>query len=357
VRVIGITGSIGKTTTKEYVSSVLAQRYDVLKSAGNYNNEIGLPLTLLRLESRHAVAVLEMGTYGRGEITLLTQLARPCVGLVTNVGPVHLERMGTIERIVEAKAELPEALPPDGVAILNGDDERVLSMADRTVAQVMTYGLTPGCDLWADRVESLGLEGIRFRLHAAWRGRSETRSIRLPVTGRHSVYTALGAAAVGLVEGLSWDEIVEGLRTGEQLRLRPVQAINGSLLLDDTYNSSPESAVAALDLLDELKGRKIAVLGDMLELGAQEIEGHQRVARRAIDIVSILVTIGERGRLIGEHARSLGMPAARVQHVGDNEAAVAYLSRTLQAGDKVLVKGSRGMAMEQIVQALARPLE
>ena len=169
-----------------------------------------------------------------GEITLLTQLARPHVGLVTNVGPVHLERMGTIERIVDAKAELPEALPPGGVAILNGDDERVRSMAERTAAQVLTYGLTPGYDLWADQVESLGLEGIRFRLHSAWRGQSETRLIRLSVTGRHSVYTALAAAAVGLVEGLSWSEIVEGLRSGEQLRLKPVPAISGALLLDDT---------------------------------------------------------------------------------------------------------------------------
>jgi UDP-N-acetylmuramoyl-tripeptide--D-alanyl-D-alanine ligase len=265
--------------------------------------------------------------------------------------------MGTIERIVDAKAELPEALPPGGVAILNGDDERVRSMAERTAAQVLTYGLTPGYDLWADQVESLGLEGIRFRLHSAWRGQSETRLIRLSVTGRHSVYTVLAAAAVGLVEGLSWSEIVEGLRSGEQLRLKPVSAISGALLLDDTYNSSPESAIAALDLLDELEGRKIAVLGDMLELGTQELEGHQRVARRAIDVVCLLVTVGERGRLISEHARSLGMPTARVQHVGDNEAAVAYLGRALQTGDKVLVKGSRGMAMEQIVQALARPQE
>jgi UDP-N-acetylmuramoyl-tripeptide--D-alanyl-D-alanine ligase len=354
VRVVGITGSIGKTTTKEYVGSVLAQRYNVLKSQGNYNNEIGLPLTLLRLNSSYECAVLEMGTYGVGEITLLTQLARPHVGLVTNVGPVHLERMGSIERIVEAKAELPEALPPDGVAILNGDDERVHSMAERTAARVFTYGLTPGCDLWADQVESLGLEGIRFRLHSARCGQAETLSIRLSVTGRHSVYTALGAAAVGLVEGLSWNEIVEGLRTGEQLRLAAVPAVNGAILLDDTYNSSPESAIAALDLLDELQGRKIAVLGDMLELGDQEVEGHQRVARRAVDVVSTLITVGERGRLLGEHARSLGIP---VLHVADNEAAIAYLSRTLQAGDKVLVKGSRGMAMEQIVQALARPQE
>jgi UDP-N-acetylmuramoyl-tripeptide--D-alanyl-D-alanine ligase len=171
------------------------------------------------------------------------------------------------------------------------------------------------------------------------------------------VYTALGAAAVGLVEGLSWAEIVDGLHKGEPLRLTPVPAVNGATLIDDTYNSSPESAIAALDLLDELDGRKIAVLGDMLELGTQEVCGHQRVAERAVDVVSVLITVGERGRLIGEHAQRLGMPLAKVLCLGDNKAAVAYLSRVLQAGDKVLVKGSRGMAMEQIVQALARSQE
>jgi UDP-N-acetylmuramoyl-tripeptide--D-alanyl-D-alanine ligase len=353
VRVIGITGSIGKTTTKEHIASVLAQRSNVLKSEGSYNNEIGLPLTLLRLDNGHEYVVLEMGTYGPGEITLLTQIARPQIGLVTNVGPVHLERMGSLERIVEAKSELPQALPPDGVAILNADDARVRSMADKTVARVFTYGLSPGCDLWADQVESLGLEGIRFRL----RRQAEVVPVRLPMTGRHSVYTALGAAAVGLVEGLPWEAIVEGLRTGEQLRLTAVPALHGTTLIDDTYNSSPDSAIAALDLLDELEGRKIAVLGDMLELGAHEVQGHQRVARRAVDVVSMLITVGELGQLIGEHARSLGMPAARVHHVGDNEAAIAQLHRVLEAGDKVLVKGSRGMAMEQIVQALACPQE
>lgn len=353
VRAIGITGSIGKTTTKEYVGSVLTQKYRVLKSEGNYNNEIGLPLTLLRLEASHERAVLEMGTYGLGEIALLTQLARPQVGLVTNVGPVHLERMGTIERIAQAKSELPEALPPDGVAILNADDERVRRMAERTAARVFTYGLTPEADLWADRVESLGLEGIRFRLH----DRSETVAVQLAARGRHSVYTALGAAAVGLIEGLSWEQIIEGLRAGEQVRLAVVPAAHGATLIDDTYNSSPESAIAALDLMEELEGQKIAVLGDMLELGAQEVEGHRRVARRAAEVVSVLITVGERGRLISEHARKLGMPAAQVFHMEDNEAAIAHLRGSLRAGDKVLVKGSRGMAMEQIVAALACPHE
>jgi UDP-N-acetylmuramoyl-tripeptide--D-alanyl-D-alanine ligase len=381
-RVIGITGSIGKTTTKEFVASVLSQRYQVLKSEGNYNNEIGLPLTLLDLQDNHERVVLEMGTYGPGEITLLSQIARPEVGIVTNVGPVHLERMGTIERIAEAKTELPRSLPSDGVAILNADDAWVRAMAEATSARVFLYGLTPDCDLWADQIESQGLDGVRFRLHyapgAAW-GRAdgstelvagkvrpadkirpaeeEVVHVHVPLLGRHSVHTALRAAAAGLVEGLSWDEILHGLRTGEQIRLLAIPGVNGSTLLDDTYNSSPDSAIAALNLLQELGGRRVAVLGDMLELGAYAVEGHRRVARRAIDVVSVLITVGELGRTIGQEAMEFGMPSERVFHAENNQEAIAYLQDLAQEGDTVLIKGSRGMAMEQIVEALARPAD
>jgi UDP-N-acetylmuramoyl-tripeptide--D-alanyl-D-alanine ligase len=356
VRVTGITGSIGKTTTKEFVASVLAQRYRVLKSKGNLNNEIGLPLTLLELDESYEHVVLEMGTYGPGEISLLAKLARPNVGVVTNVGPVHLERMGTIERIAQAKSELPQSLPADGVAILNRDDEWVRGMADKTQARVLMYGLSADCDLWADEVESHGFEGVRFRFRYTWpTGRQESVHAHIPLMGRHSVHTALRAAAVGLVEGLSWDEILRGLRQGEQLRLFVVPGVNGSTLLDDTYNSSPDSAIAALNLLDELEGRKIAVLGDMLELGAHEVEGHCRVGRRAMDVASLLVAVGERGRLIGQGALDYGMAPEQVVLLDDNAAAIAYLQEVVQEGDIVLVKGSRGMAMEQIVEALARP--
>jgi UDP-N-acetylmuramoyl-tripeptide--D-alanyl-D-alanine ligase len=358
--VIGITGSIGKTTTKEFVASVLSQRYQVLRSEGNYNNEIGLPLTLLDLQDNHERVVLEMGTYGPGEITLLSQIARPHVGIVTNVGPVHLERMGTIERIAEAKTELPRSLPSDGVAILNADDAWVRSMAEATSARVFLYGLTPDCDLWVDQIESQGLDGVRFCFHytpgAAWqRSREEVVHAHIPLLGRHSVHTALRAAAAGLVEGLSWDEILHGLRTGEQLRLLAIPGVNGSTLLDDTYNSSPDSAIAALNLMHELGGRRVAVLGDMLELGAYAVEGHRRVARRAMDVVSVLITIGELGRLIGQEAVEFGMPSECVFHAEDNQAAITHLQDLIQEGDTVLIKGSRGMAMEQIVEALARP--
>jgi UDP-N-acetylmuramoyl-tripeptide--D-alanyl-D-alanine ligase len=352
VRVIGITGSVGKTTSKELIASVLTQRYRVLKSQASYNNEIGLPLTLLELDDEHEYVVLEMGTYGPGEIAQLTNIAQPQVGIVTNVGPVHLERMKTVERIAEAKSELPQALPADGVAILNGDDEWVRPMAHKTQAQTFFYGLTPECDLWADQVESYGLEGLHFRFHF----QGETVYAQVPLLGQHSVHTALRAAAVGLVEGLSWDEIIHGLHTGEQLRLVVVPGINDATLLDDTYNSSPDSAIAALNLLRDLEGRKIAVLGDMLELGGYEVEGHRRVGRRAMDVVSILITVGELGRLIGKWALHYGMPPEKVIQLPNNEAATACLIDLVQQGDVVLIKGSRGMQMEHIVEALTPPL-
>ena len=351
-RVVGITGSVGKSTSKEMIAAVLRQRYPTLKSPGNLNNEIGLPLTLLQLRGVHERAVLEMGMYDRGEIAELAAIARPQVGVITNVGPTHLERLGTLERVAAAKAELVQALPQDGVAILNSDDPLVRSMAELTSAQVFFYGLTPGCDLWASHIASEGLEGIRFR----FRRGEDTIHVKVPLLGRHSVHTALRAAAVGLIEGLSWQEIVSGLRdVSGQLRLLVAPGVGGSTLIDDTYNASPASTIAALNLLDDLDGRRIAVLGDMLELGSFEEEGHRRVGCRAADVVQLLVTVGPRARWIGHEALACGMPEDSVRIVDDNASALTHLQDVMETGDLVLVKGSRGMAMEQIVAALTRP--
>jgi UDP-N-acetylmuramoyl-tripeptide--D-alanyl-D-alanine ligase len=353
VRVVGITGSVGKTTTKELVAAVLARRYKVLKSEASYNNEIGLPLTLMHLTPEHERVVLEMGMYDVGEIADLARIARPHVGVVTIIGPVHLERAGTIERIVEAKTELVEALPPDpeGVAILNYDDERVRGMAQATQARVFFYGLSPEADLWADDIEGLGLDGTRFQLHH----RGEEMFVRIPLLGRHSVHTALRAAAVGLVEGLNWQEIIEGLRgPSAQLRLVAVSGPGGSTILDDTYNASPASTIAALNLLEELEGRKIAVLGDMLELGDYEQEGHEKVGMRALEVADVLIAVGALGRIIGETAVRWGMPAEQVHIVTENAEAVAVLEDMVKGDDVILVKGSRGMKMEEIVSALVR---
>jgi UDP-N-acetylmuramoyl-tripeptide--D-alanyl-D-alanine ligase len=355
VRVIGITGSVGKTTSKEVIASVVCQRYRTLKSRGNYNNEIGLPLTLLHLTDVHERVVLEMGMYDLGEIAHLANIGVPQVGVVTNVGPTHLQRLGTIERIAQAKAELPQALPPaseGGVAILNADDDWVRVMASQTQARVFTYGLEPSADLWADDIESEGLEGIHFRFHHG----QETIHAQVPMLGRHSVHTALCAAAVGLVEGLSWGEIMAGLRDqSAQLRLMAVPGPDGSTILDDTYNASPASCIAALNLLEDLDGRKVAVLGDMYELGPYEQEGHEIVGRRARDVADVLIAVGPLGCTIGQEALKAGMASKAVHLVETNAQAIDLLQTLIQTGDIVLVKGSRGMQMEEIVVALTQP--
>lgn len=349
VRVIGITGSVGKSTTKEAIADVLSVRYRTLKNPGNYNNEIGLPLTLLRLGPGYERAVLEMGFYVPGEIAMLCEIAQPHIGVVSNIGTVHAERAGSQEAIFRGKSELVQALPADGFAILNYDDAWVRKMAPLTRARVFFYGLNPEADLWADQVEGLGLEGVRFRLHY----RGETLHVRLPMIGQHSVHTALRAAAVGLVEGLSWQEIIDGLRLGQtQLRLTAIRLPNGALLLDDTYNASPESTLAALNLLAELEGRRIAVLGDMLELGPYEKQGHEMVGIRAAQVADLLVTVGPRGRMIAAAARQAGMSPSRIVEFERSLEVIPYLRRTLTQGDVALIKGSHGVRMDTIVAAL-----
>ncbi len=350
-RVIGITGSVGKSTTKELAAEVLERRYRTAKNPGNLNNEIGLPLSMLRLTGAHQRAVLEMGFYVPGEIALLCEIARPQVGVVTNVSNVHLERAGSLEAIVAGKGELIESLPPApaGVAILNYDEPLVRGMAERTDAAIFYYGLSSQADLWASDVQGLGLEGVRFVLHY----RGERMHVRVPLLGRHSVHTALRAAAVGLVEDLSWQEIITGLQGSQtQLRLVAVQGPGGALLLDDTYNSAPASAIAALNLLEELDGRRIAVLGDMLELGDFEERGHRMVGARAAEVADELITVGWRARWIADEARRAGMQAATVVEIEDTPAAIRFLAGKIGDGDVVLVKGSRGMRMDEIVASL-----
>ncbi len=351
LRVIGITGSVGKSSTKEMVAEVLGQRYRALKNIGNFNNEIGLPLTILGLSEGHERAVLEMGFYVPGEIALLCDIAQPAVGVVTNVGTVHAERAGSQEAIFIGKSELVQSLPaaPEGVAILNFDDSWVRKMEEKTRARVFFYGLSSEADLWADEIQGLGLEGIRFRLHY----QGETLHARVPLIGRHSVHTALRAAAVGLVEGLTWQEIFDGLRQGHtQLRLVAVRSSIGALLLDDTYNASPESMLAALNLLDELDGRKIAVLGDMLELGPYEKQGHEMVGLRAARVADVLLTLGPRAHMIAEAARRAGMQKARIHEFEDMNPIVDWLNNNLAADDAALIKGSRGLRMDRIVANL-----
>ncbi len=349
LRVIGITGSVGKSTTKEATAEMLSVRYKTLRSPGNLNNEIGLPLTILKLNSTYERAVLEMGFYVPGEIQFLCDIAQPHIGVVTNVGTVHAERAGSQEAIARGKSELAQCLPSDGVAILNFDDPWVRRMEEKTKARVFFYGLSPEADLWADQIEGLGLDGIRFRLHY----KNEIIHTHVPLIGRHSVHTVLRAASVGLNDDLDWQEILEGLKRGRaQLRLSTVRSKNGALILDDTYNASPESMLAALSLLDEMDGRKIAVLGDMLELGPYEKQGHEMVGMRAAQVAKILVTLGTRAHIIADSARRAGFKSANIFEFEESASVIEWLNKNLTSTDAALIKGSHGLRMDRITAAL-----
>ena len=351
LKVIGITGSVGKSSTKDLTASVLSHRFRTLATSGNQNNEIGLPLTLLRFEKDDEVAVLEMGFYVPGEIKLLCDLAKPQIGVVTNIGTVHAERAGSIDTIAGGKAELVQALPPapSGVAILNYDDERVLRMADQTSARVFYYGLNPKADLWADEIESNGLEGIRCRMHFG----DEVNYLTAPLIGAHSIYTMLRSVAVALTMGISWDWIFYALKnTPVRVRIVTSKSANGAMIIDDSYNASPDSTMAALNLLNELSGRKVAILGDMLELGQYEVEGHQRIGLRASEVADELVLVGPRSLTTREAALSNEFPASKVHWFADTSTASAYLKTCLHEGDTALIKGSHAMHLEKIVSAL-----
>ncbi len=347
LKVVAITGSVGKTTTKELVAAVLGSRYPLLKNEGNLNSEIGLPLVLLELTTRHRRAVLEMGMWAAGEIAFLCDIAAPEVGIVTNVGPSHMERLGSIEAITDAKAELVESLPEDGTAILNADDERVLEMAPRTNANVLTYGLSLRADVRAENVESHGLAGVSFTLAHG----SERAPVYSRLPGRAMVHNALAAAAAGIVDGLSVEETATALSEAQvPTRLAAHRGVNGSTLLDDTYNASPASMNAALELLGEVPGRKIAVLGDMRELGAAESDGHREVGRRAAEIADVIYAVGDLGRWIGDAAIQAGHGDVHITM--DKSEIARELLPQLAPGDVVLLKASRALELETLLDEL-----
>jgi len=347
VKVVGITGSVGKTTTKELTAAVLAARYPLLKSEGNLNSEIGLPMVLLGLTTKHRRAVLEMGMWAAGEIALLCEIARPDIGIVTNVGPSHMERLGSIEAIALAKGELVEALPEDGVAVLNIDDERVRAMEERTDAHVITYGLALNADVRAVDIESHGLAGLKFTLlHGDDRATVYTR---LP--GKAMVHNALAAAACALVDGMELDEIARALSEAQiPTRLSRHSGPRGSTIIDDSYNASPASMRAALDLLGEVAGRKIAVLGDMRELGDAELDAHREVGRYAAGIADEIWAVGELGRWIGDAAIAAGHPAVHI--VAEKDEIGHALRPRLDHGDVVLLKASRALELETVLAQL-----
>ena len=349
--VVGITGSIAKTSTKEAVAAVLGTAMPTLRNEGNLNNEIGLPLTVLRLRGKHRAAVLEMGMYVGGEIADLARIGRPEIGVVTAVQAVHLSRIGTLDAIVRAKGELVEALPDDGVAILNADDERVRRMAARTRAEVVTYGFADDADVRATGVRSLGARGMAFDLVTAG-GRS---AVEIAALGELSVHNALAATAVGLAAGLRPAVIAAALAAGWSAPHRAqLVTAGGVTIVDDSYNASPGSVVAALKLLAGLPGRRIAVLGELLELGDDHEDGHRRVGAAAAELADRVIVVGDGAAGIADGVAAAG--GRDPERVADRDAARERLIETLAPGDVVLVKASRGIALDVLVDELAAAL-
>jgi UDP-N-acetylmuramoyl-tripeptide--D-alanyl-D-alanine ligase len=355
VRVVGITGSTGKTLAKEVVADVLSRGFRVLRNEGNLNSETGLPMTLLNLEPADEVAVLEMSMYTVGEIARLAEIARPEVGVVLAVHPTHLERAGSIERIAQAKSELPAALPADGLAVLNADDPRVAAMERATRATVRTFGLGAGAEVRATDVVSHGAAGTDFTLVAPW----GTRRLRNGTPGRHLVPHALAAAAVAEWFDLPLDEVAAALAAGSHAEHRMAigETAGGATVIDDTYNASPISVRAALEFLAETRiapgRRRLAVLGDMLELGPDEEALHREIGALVATVVDGLVAVGPRGAWIAEAARAAGLRTVATADDADQALAVAERELAPGVGDVLLVKGSRGIELDRLVEALA----
>jgi UDP-N-acetylmuramoyl-tripeptide--D-alanyl-D-alanine ligase len=349
--VVAITGSVGKTTTKDMAAALLATRGPVLKTEGNLNNQYGLPLTLLRLQGEHKAAVLELGMSAAGEIRSLVALARPDVAVITRIAPVHLEFFASLDAIAEAKAEILEGLAPRGTAVLNGDDPRVARIGERFAGHVVWFGRGQGRDVTVADERQNGA-GTQLTLRIG----GEAAPVRLPLLGPHFVENFLAAAGVAHVLGIPVSAMAEAAGTlgaarhrGELLRLG-----QDVLLLDDCYNSSPaalEAAVVALGLLGVR--RRVAVLGDMLELGPTGAFLHRDRGRSLRGRVDVLIGVGPLAREIVIGAREAGITSAALHHFAEVAAAVAAVPEIVRPGDAVLVKASRGVALEGVVDALA----
>ena len=348
-QVVGVTGNVGKSTTKLITAAVLAARYRVQVNEANYNNEIGVPLCLLELRPETERAVIEMGMYTTGEIALLCRWTRPHIGIVLNVGPVHMERAGSLDAIARAKRELPESLTEADHAVLNADDPLVRAMAEHTRGRVWLFSASADStdiDVRGTVLASHGASG--FDASIAYAG--EEARVRVPLPGAHLLSNVLAAVTAGLADGVPFADCVRAVEALHIPTRIAVRTLPGDVtLLDDTYNASPAATVAALDLLAETPGRHLALLGDMLELGAVSQAEHVRVGRHAAQRCDALFTIGDLAAVIATAAREAGLAAT---HCATKDAAVEALRAALRPGDVLLVKASRALALETVVRAL-----
>ncbi len=350
IPVIGITGSVGKTSTKEMIASVLAGKYCVLKTQGNFNNELGLPLTVFRLRDEHELAVLEMGISDFGEMHRLAAIAQPDTCVITNIGSCHLENLGDLDGVLRAKTEVFDHLKPDGTVILNGDDPKLKTVEQVKGKKPLFFGLDTHAAVYADEIENMGLEGMQCRIHC----QEENIRVHIPMPGMHMVYNALAGAAVGRQYGLSMEEVKAGIESLQPVSGRfHVISTEKCTIIDDCYNANPMSMKASLGVLLYAAGRRVAVLGDMGELGKNEVEMHREIGRYAAEGgVDLLIACGTLSEYMAEAARNAAKKAGgtlRVVYMQNLDALKKSLPEMLQKGDTLLVKASHFMHFEEIV--------
>lgn len=350
IQVVGITGSVGKTSTKEVIASVLSEKYRVLKTLGNFNNELGLPLTVFRLREEHQIAVLEMGISDFGEMHRLSKIARPDVCVITNIGQCHLEYLKDRDGVLRAKSEIFDFMQPEGRIVLNGDDDKLSAVREVKGVKPLFFGVESGREIYADEIEPRGLKGIRCRIHAG----EESFGVQIPIPGFHMVLNALAATAVGISMGLTTEQVKNGIEKLQSLGGRFHMIEKGDMLIiDDCYNANPVSMKASLDVLKDAERRTVAVLGDMFELGKNEASLHREVGAYAGEKgINLLICTGELSRHMAEAAIRTG-GCETVVHVPNLEHLMEVLPRLVQGDDTILVKASHGMHFEKVVELLS----
>lgn len=351
IKVVGITGSVGKTSTKEFIAGVLSQKFNVLKTQGNFNNEIGVPLTILKIREEHEVAVLEMGINHFGEMSRLTQMAKPDVCVMTNIGQCHLEFLGSREGILKAKSEIFECSNPEGAVIVNGDDDMLQTIQEVHGKAPVRFGLSDKNDVYATEICSHGLFGSEFTIHMG----EKCFAAKANLPGQHQIYNALAATAVARYLGLSEEEIVKGIASVAPTagRSNLIQT-EKYVVVDDCYNANPVSMKAAIDLLSTADTRKVAILGDMFELGEQIYAFHGEIGAYAAEKgIDVLLCAGEYSAEMAKMAREKST-VTKVQHYVTRDLLMEDLKNQLEEGDTVLIKASHGMGYQNIVESLTK---
>ena len=356
VKVVGITGSVGKTTTKEMTASVLEAAYHTAKTEGNHNNNLGLPMTIMDMPENTEVAVLEMGMNHSGEMEYLSDIARPDLAIITNIGTMHIEHLGTREGILQAKLEIMRGMPDDGAGVFNGDEPLLWNIRAIGKHKKYYYGIeNHACDVTATDIVELD-DGVRFVVH----GFGQQFELFVPMLGRHAVYNALAATTVGLLLGVKPEQIQARFSSFHNTGMRQkIYVKNGVTIIEDCYNAGPESTEAALDVLAGIKtdGRRIAVLGDMLELGNRSAAEHYRIGRIAAAKVDMLYTYGTNSERMVAGAITGGMKQKFVEHFDTHEDLAHMLKMRARPGDVILFKGSRGMRMEKALSLFLKEEE